>query len=140
MMQFLLAYAMSFTGVPYKWGGSNPIDGMDCSGFVQEVLKAGGLDPSGDQTAQGLYDYFSKNGSQNKYGAGALAFFGESVLKITHVAFCVDETHCLEAGGGNHLILTKQDAAAQNAFIRLRPLKYRKDLQAVIMPYYPGRI
>jgi hypothetical protein len=76
------------------------MDGMDCSGFVQEVLSAGGVDPAGDQTAQGLYNYFEKNGSFNRYGAGSLAFFGESALKVTHVAFCVDSDFCIEAGGG----------------------------------------
>lgn len=139
-MQFIIAYALSLIGTPYKWGGSNPLEGFDCSGYVQEILKAGGIDPPGDQTAQALYDYFSRNGSVNKYGPGALAFFGDSVLKIKHVAFCIDEHKCIEATGGNPSTLTPDAAIQQGAYVRMRPIKHRKDLQAVIMPYYPHRI
>lgn len=139
-MTYIIAYAISLLNTPYKWGGSNPIEGFDCSGLVQEILKAGGIDPDGDQTAQGLYNYFSRHGSYNKYGAGALAFYGESVLKINHVAFCIDERKCISATGGNPLVLTHYDAAAVGAFVKMRQIKERKDLQAVIMPYYPGRI
>jgi cell wall-associated NlpC family hydrolase len=139
-MIHLMAYAMMLAGTPYKWGGSNPLEGFDCSGFVQEILRAGGIDPEGDQTSQGLYNYFSRNGSYNKYGPGALAFYGENVLKITHVAFCIDDRKCITATGGGPLVMTHFDAAVNNAFVKMRPINHRKDLQAVIMPYYPGRI
>jgi Cell wall-associated hydrolases (invasion-associated proteins) len=74
-------------GLPYIWGGSNPLTGMDCSGYVQEILAAGGVDPKGDQTAQGLFDFFSTNGLIGAKGAGSLAFYGKSPKAITHVAF-----------------------------------------------------
>lgn len=135
-MHLLVNYALRFVGTPYKWGGSNPIEGMDCSGFVQELLMSAGVDPKGDQTAQGLFDYFSKTGDWNKYLAGSLAFFGESVTKITHVGFCLDEYRMIEAGGGDHLTLTPLDAAKKNAFIRVRLINSRKDLVAVIRPRY----
>lgn len=111
--------------------------GMDCSGYVQEILRSAAIDPPGDQTAQELYNYFEKNGSYNMWGAGSLAFFGESALKVTHVAFCIDQHRCIEAGGGGSKTLTVNDAIQQNAFIRLRPIKHRKDLVAVIRPHYP---
>jgi cell wall-associated NlpC family hydrolase len=57
-MDLLIQYAMSFIGVPYRWGGSNPITGFDCSGLVQEILKSVYMDPPGDQTAEALYQYF----------------------------------------------------------------------------------
>jgi cell wall-associated NlpC family hydrolase len=32
-----------FLGVPYKWGGSSPQSGLDCSGFVQQTYKQLGI-------------------------------------------------------------------------------------------------
>jgi cell wall-associated NlpC family hydrolase len=135
-MQLLIDYAMRMVGNHYQWGGSNPLTGMDCSGLVQELLSTAGIDPVGDQTAQGLYNYFEKNGSYNKYGAGALAFYGQSTTKISHIAFCVDQYRIIEAGGGGSTTTSIEAAAKQNAFIRMRLINNRKDLQAVIMPSY----
>ena len=134
-MNFLIAYALEMVGTPYRWGGETP-RGFDCSGLVQELLRSVGLDPPGDQTAQALYDYFSTKGHYNKHGAGSLAFYGKSVSEITHVAMMIDNYRIIEAGGGGSKTLTPQDAERDNAFVRLRLLKHRNDLVAVIKPEY----
>lgn len=142
LMQLLIDYAMRFVGTPYRYGGDDPMSGMDCSDMVQQVLAAAGIDPPGDQNAQSLYDYFEKNGSYNKYGAGALAFYGQSTTKISHIAFCIDQYRIIEAGGGDSTTTTLDAAIKRNAFVRMRLIKHRTDLQAVIMPSYAkiGRI
>lgn len=38
----LIATAKKYQGVPYKWGGTNPDVGLDCSGFTQLVFKQHG--------------------------------------------------------------------------------------------------
>lgn len=137
-MDLLVAYAMSFLGLPYLWGGENPMTGFDCSGLVQELLQSVGIDPSGDQSAQALHDLLMPTArSMTGRQKGALAFYGRSVREITHVAFLIDEYRVIEAGGGGRLITDEKKAAAASAFVRMRPLEHRADLVALLMPKYP---
>jgi cell wall-associated NlpC family hydrolase len=135
----LFMYAMSFVGVPYRWGGDNPISGFDCSGLVIELLQSCGVLPFGfDTTAQGLYTYFaSEHGTpalQNTFGA--LSFYGKSNKSITHVGFCIDEHRMIEAGGGDSNVRDRTAADAKCAFVRIRPIHFRKDYVATLMPNY----
>ena len=134
-MDRLIDYAMQHVGLPYRWGGDDPMRGYDCSGFVQEILASVGEDPAGDQTADSLYRHFSRYGKLQQPDAGALAFFG-SGTKITHVTFCIDNFRMIEAGGGGSKVKTVEDAARQNAYIRVRPISLRSDLVETIMPDY----
>lgn len=127
---------MSFVGQPYRWAGSNPILGWDCSGLVQEILKSAGIDPVGDQTAQALYDILSKNSTHGSVGPGSVVFYGKSVKEITHVAFCVDQYRMIEAGGGDSKVTTVSQASDRNAFVRIRLINNRKDLVASLKPNY----
>ncbi len=38
LRQRVVNYAVQFVGNPYRWGGTNPNTGADCSGFVQYVM------------------------------------------------------------------------------------------------------
>lgn len=135
-MELLKAYALSFVGLAYRWGGDDPIDGFDCSGLVQEILASVGLDPKGDQTAQGLYDHFAPISEHGVLQLGTLLFFGKSTREITHVAFALDQYRMLEAGAGGSKTLTRQDAITQNAYARIRPIDNRLDLVAALRPPY----
>lgn len=135
-MDLLRNYALQFVGIPYIWGGSNPIVGFDCSGFVQELLASVGIDPPGDQSAQNLFDYFEKISTWNVFGCGSIAFYGGSVTKITHVAMMLDTYRIIEAGGGDSSCVSPALAAKKNAFIRVRLIKHRSDLVAVLRPRY----
>lgn len=137
-MDLLIAYAMTFVGTPYKYAGNNPLQGgMDCSGFVGEVLRFSGLvGNKEDLTAQELYDRFESSGSLGSRSAGSLAFYGKSVTQITHVAFMVDQYRILEAGGGQSSTVSIEDAAAKNAMVRGRLVNYRQDLVATVKPRY----
>jgi LysM repeat protein len=39
----VVAEAMKYLGVPYKYGGTSPVRGLDCSAFVQRVFAARGI-------------------------------------------------------------------------------------------------
>lgn len=130
----LLEYAMAFVGQPYHWGGDDPINGFDCSGLVIELLKSQGVvERDFDTTAAGLAAKFPATLEPN---FGTLALFGP-LEKPTHVGFCLTADLMIEAGGGGSATLTREDAARQNAFVRVRPVKSRKDFTSFHQPTYP---
>lgn len=137
MLEYLKLYALSFLGKPYIWGGDDPINGYDCSGLIICLLQGVGIFPNNkDTTSQGLYEFLNPISQPYKKGLGAIVFYGESIAKISHVAMMLDDDLIIESGGGNSKTLTKEDASKQNAYVRIRPLKYRKDLVYICMPNY----
>lgn len=40
----VLAYAQQYTGITYRWGGTSPATGFDCSGYTQFVFAKIGVD------------------------------------------------------------------------------------------------
>lgn len=80
--------AERFVGIPYRWGGENVVDGMDCSGFVRAVYNLCGLSiprTSRDQYKAG--EAIVKQDLQD----GDLVFFGASADKINHVGIYVGD-------------------------------------------------
>lgn len=78
--------AERFVGIPYRWGGDNVVDGMDCSGFVRAVYNLCGTSiprTSRDQYKAG--DPVMRSDLQD----GDLVFFGSSEDKINHVGIYV---------------------------------------------------
>lgn len=134
MRQAAIKYAFSFLHLPYIWGGDSPFKGFDCSGLVQEILSGVGLDPTGDQTAQGLFQAF-KASSRLDPDPGCLVFFGADPTKITHIGFCVAPGVMIEAGGGGSKTTTKEVAVSQNARVRMRAVANRRDLVAICDPF-----
>lgn len=135
-LEVMQEYAWRLVGLPYLWGGDDTIYGFDCSGLAQEILSSVGEDPPGDQTAQAYYDHFKLRARYAKAELGALAFYGKSATRITHVGFCLNSLCFIEAGGGDATTTSVAVAAAQNAFIRPRKITYRSDLVSVLRPIY----
>lgn len=131
--EILKAFIQSTLGTPYIWGGNNPVEGYDCSGLIQDALASIGLDPRGDQNSQSLHDYFiNKELSVSTPSFGDLLFFGKNARHITHVAMAVNESFMFEAGGGGSSTNTREDAAKQNACVRIREIRRRNDLVVII--------
>lgn len=136
-MQTLRDAAIHHLGIPYRFGGKCPVGGLDCSGFVSELLKGCGIIPHVAQwNAQDIYDNLEKGGVHDRWGLGSLAFYGKDPRTIDHVAFCLDQFRMIEAGGGDALTKTIDDAIAKNACVRIRPIKYRFDFLFVLKPDY----
>ncbi len=137
---FALAYAERFIGTAYHFGtapggGDDPVAGYDCSGLVTEVLRATGDLAYGERlNAQGLHDRFKKK-SVRPVGAilpGDLLFFGKGLTGIYHVAIAHGSGRMIEAGGGDSATTNDAQAAARNAFVRIRPIAMHRDLVAVV--------
>lgn len=138
MRHILEAWLIKNINIPYRWGGDDSSSGYDCSGLAQEFLKSFNSHPDykTDHTAQALFNYFSKNqtAKENIFDTGALSFYGPSKTQINHVGILINDEFMLEAGGGGSRTISIQDAIAQNAFTRIRPIRFRKDLIGVLMP------
>ena len=118
--------AWSFIGIPYKWGGNDPMAGFDCSGYCIEIMKSVGIFPrAGDWTAQTLWDKH-RDKNQDYPSEGALVFWHDrSLTKIVHVEYCLDHFHAIGASGGGGRTITVQDAIEQDAYIKVRPINSR---------------
>lgn len=139
-MELFLEYALRFVGIPYKWGGKNPLEGLDCSGYVQLLLRTAGiLSSSPALSAQEIYEELIDQGCPvvTSSALGTIIFFGKNLKEIDHVGFCVSDKLILEARGGDHTTLTLKDAAAKGAFVELRKMDHRADRVALVNPKYP---
>lgn len=133
------AFALISRAQRYHWGGDDPIQGFDCSGFALELLKATGVYPrTGPKlTAQQIHDHLIKAGAIPATDTGAFAFFGKDLKHITHVGFCINHTCMLHFASGDSTTTTDERAIAQNAFGRMDLIWYRKDFLASLLPHYP---
>lgn len=91
----ILIKASKMLNAPYLWGGKT-IMGIDCSGFVQCVFKACGLQLPRDASQQ------AKIGQQVDFKdahAADLAFFANEDGKITHVGVMIGHGNIVHASG-----------------------------------------
>lgn len=87
--------AIRFLGTPYLWGGKTPY-GMDCSGLVQTVFKANGIDLPRDSSKQA--EFFTNKIDEENIEFGDLLFFSEND-EITHVAISTGDRAFINVRG-----------------------------------------
>ncbi|WP_313052497.1 MULTISPECIES: C40 family peptidase [Stenotrophomonas] len=96
-VQSLLRRAMTLLGTPYRWGGSNPDSGFDCSGLVGYVFRSAlgielprvSREMAHDNNAELIND-------RAALAAGDLVFFGRKG-RVDHVGIYVGEGRFLHA-------------------------------------------
>jgi cell wall-associated NlpC family hydrolase len=140
MREHLVNLALKLVGCPYVWGGQNPWTGFDCSGFIIWIYQVFGLLPSGDWTAQGLYEYFHKNETHAEMATlpGDLVFYGSDLQHLTHVMLSVNKQLVVGASGGGHETTTREEAAKKGAMVKVKPVGYRRDFVAYVWVKFPG--
>lgn len=92
--QNLVNYSMQFVGGKYRYGGSDPRTGVDCSGFTRYVMQNGaGVSlnrSSGSQASQGVPV------SAEQMRPGDLIFYGNG-KSINHVAMYIGNGQIVHA-------------------------------------------
>jgi hypothetical protein len=79
----LLLQAMSLIGVAYRFGGSNPESGLDCSGFIQYVFKKS-LRVNLPRTSASMAQV-GREIDRDELKAGDLVFFNTRGFRYSHV-------------------------------------------------------
>lgn len=93
---FVKKIAQTYLKAPYVWGGKSPF-GIDCSGFVQQVMGICGIQMPRDawqQVALGEEVHFV---SQTQ--PGDLAFFDNADGRIIHVGIMLENQQIIHAHG-----------------------------------------
>ena len=126
-MMINMLVAKSFLGTPYVWGGDCEKEGgLDCSGYVFNVLKGSGIKVLRD-TAQGYYNKFKQYVVKGTPRAGDLLFFGKSLNNITHVAIACNGSEMIESVG-----TSKNTIRNKGKGVSINKISRRKDLRAII--------
>lgn len=98
----IVSTAKNFIGVPYRWGGTSPEHGFDCSGFTMAVYHLNGLDLPRSSREQ-----WEAGSPVNRIqlSKGDLLFFATSGRrKISHVGIYAGGDKFIHAPGKNKRI------------------------------------
>jgi cell wall-associated NlpC family hydrolase len=111
-----LNYALNLIGVNYKYGGTQPATGFDCSGFVSHVFRqVAGLSLPHNALA------ISRQGKQisvNELQPGDLVFFNTLRRSFSHVGIYIGNNRFVHApsSGGGVEVVSLQDKYWVNRF------------------------
>jgi cell wall-associated NlpC family hydrolase len=124
--QEVLMNALSLTGIKYKYGGSSPETGFDCSGFVRYVFQ---------QAASLTLPHSTRALSQlgqviplEQLKPGDLVFFDTLKSAFSHVGIYLGDSRFIHApsAGGNINVVNMNDAYWAKRFNGARRLEISK--------------
>jgi cell wall-associated NlpC family hydrolase len=93
--QEVLINALSLTGIKYKYGGSSPSTGFDCSGFVRYVFQNAAnltLPPTARAISQ-----IGKTVKKDELQPGDLVFFNTLKSTFSHVGIYIGDNKFIHA-------------------------------------------
>lgn len=113
----IVSYAQQFVGNPYRYGGNSLTNGIDCSGFTQQIMAKFGYNISRTSSSQ------SGDGravSTSNLRAGDLVFYGDGG-SIDHVALYI---------GGGQVVHASNSAPYPRGGIKISNVNYRTPICA----------
>ena len=101
----ITSYALSLIGVDYRFGGSTPDQGLDCSGLIRYVFQqaTGLLLPRSAREQARVGESISKD----KLQPGDLVFFNTRRFQFSHVGLYIGNGEMLEAPHRGALVRVK---------------------------------
>ena len=113
----IVSYAQQFVGNPYRYGGNSLTNGIDCSGFTQQIMAKFGYSISRTSSSQ------SGDGravSTSNLRAGDLVFYGDGGSS-DHVALYI---------GGGQVVHASNSAPYPRGGIKISNVNYRTPICA----------
>lgn len=112
----IVEYASQFIGNPYVWGGTDPVNGADCSGFVQTIYRTYGIElprVAADQA------YAGEQIPVSEAQPGDLIFYKNSTGYIHHVVMYAGDGKTVEAKGRAYGIVSDDVSSTACWAVRL---------------------
>lgn len=115
----LLQTALTLQGVPYRWGGDNPVTGFDCSGFVRYVLAQHQM--PAPRTALEQFRLGTRV-DLTHVRAGDLVFFSTVAPGASHVGLAISSEEFVHAPAASGVVRTERVRSAywQSRFVGAR--------------------
>jgi len=131
----VVADAKKYLGVPYRWGGTDPATGLDCSGLVQRVMKDLGV--TVPRTVRDQRNVGQEIGSLAQAKPGDLLVFGThhigiylgngKMLHAPHTGDRVKISDVYETPSRIRRLVPSGSVAATAAADSLRPISLRQN-------------
>ena len=105
----IVSEASKYMGIPYRWGGTSPLTGFDCSGFVQFVFRHT-LNIKLPRMPVDMSRLGSRV-SREELAPGDLVFFNTRGGKFTHVGIYVNDAQFIHAPmPGTRVTMSRMDS------------------------------
>lgn len=98
-------YGLRFVGTPYKWGGNDIVNGIDCSGFVKKLYGEFGMKlprTAAEQALVGQPVYRL----EDLQSGDRLYFWEKKRNKIGHTGLYLGNGYFVHSSSGNHGVAT----------------------------------
>lgn len=117
--------SLLFYGTPYRFGGSSS-QALDCSGFVQKVFRANGIELPRDSRAQAKYGY---KVSLSELKPGDLLFFKTYKRDVSHVGIYIGDGKMVHAAtrGGRVMVSSIHEPYYRRRFLFAKRVVEVKD-------------